>query len=256
MKLELADTRALVTGGSRGIGRAVVRLLAQEGSSVEFCAQNEIRIKQTEADLAAAGHAVKGTAADLADKNAVVAWAHDAIDRLGGLDILVTNASAMATGTGDDAWEHNFRIEIASLRELVTVGRPHLRESVKRRGDAAVVAIGSTAAFRADKADAYGAVKAALIHTVKGLSRMLVKDGVRTNMVSPGPIYSEDGIWGKVRADDPEAFAKKLAQMPLGRMGAPEEVANAVVFLCSPRARYIVGSNVIIDGGRSHRPMY
>ncbi|MEE8285418.1 MAG: SDR family oxidoreductase [Gammaproteobacteria bacterium] len=256
MNLELAETRALVTGGSRGIGRAIVELLAQEGCTVEFCARTESRVNDTEAELTAAGHSVKGTAIDLADAQAAVDWASDALSRLGGLDFLIANASAMATGTSDDAWEQDYRVEIASLRELVSIAKPHLIDSAKRRGDAAVVAIGSTSALRADKPDAYGAIKAALIHTVKGLSRTLISDGVRANVVSPGPVYSEDGIWGKVRAKDPDAFAKKVAQIPFGRMGTPKEIANTVVFLCSPRTRYIVGSNIIVDGGRSDRPQY
>jgi len=256
MKLELAGTRALVTGGSRGIGRAIVELLAQEGCSVEFCGRSESRIGDAAAELTAAGLAVRGTAMDLAETDAAAAWATEAVARLGGLDILVANASAMATGSSDDSWEWNYRVEIASLRELVSIAAPHLRDSAERRGDAAVVAIGSTAALRVDKADAYGATKAALIHTVKGLSRTLIKDGIRANMVSPGPIYSKGGIWDQLRTEDPTSFADKIAQMPLGRMGTPEEIANTVVFLCSPRARYIVGSNFIVDGGRSNRPQY
>ena len=256
MNLELAETRALVTGGSRGIGRAIVELLAEEGCSVEFCARTDSRVNNTEADLTAAGHAVKGTAIDLANAKAVSKWANDAMSRLGGLDILVANASAMATGISDEAWEQDYRVEIASLRELVSIAKPYLIDSVKRRGDAAIVAIGSTSALRADKPDAYGAIKAALIHTVKGLSRTLIKDGIRANMVSPGSVYSANGIWGKVRTDDPENFAERTAQIPLGRMGKPEEIANTVAFLCSPRSRYIVGDNIIADGGRSDRPHY
>ncbi|MGH8224222.1 MAG: SDR family NAD(P)-dependent oxidoreductase [Woeseiaceae bacterium] len=256
MNLELDGTRALVTGGSRGIGRAIVELLAQEGCSVEFCARSEPRVEATEGELTAAGLAVRGTAVDLAETHAAAEWAAEAVSRLDGLDILVANASAMATGSSDDTWEQNYRVEIASLRELVSIAAPHLKDSAKRRGDAAVVVIGSTAALRADKVDAYGATKAALVHAVKGLSAALIGDGIRANMVSPGPVYSKDGVWDKVRIEDPEVFAEKIAQMPLGRMGTAREVANVVVFLCSPRARYIVGSNVVVDGGRSDRPQY
>lgn len=256
MKLELEGTRALVTGGSRGIGRSTVALLAQEGCSVEFCARGAPVVESAEAELSAAGLSVRGSAVDLIDKEAVAAWATGAVNRLGGLDIVVANASAMATGDTDEAWQQNYRVEIASLREILPIAHPHLKDAVKRRGDAAFVAIGSTAAGRAPNADAYGAVKAALARTVKGLSRLLIKDGIRANMVSPGPIFSEDGVWGKVKRDDPNAFEKKASQMPLGRMGKPEEVANAVVFLCSPRARFIAGSNLVIDSGRSDHPQY
>lgn len=255
MNLELAGTCALVTGGSRGIGRATVKLLAEEGCNVEFCARTESRVNDTEAALTAIGHSVKGTAVNLSVAKAAGNWARDAISRLGGLDVIVANASAMATGT-DDAWEQNYRVEIAGLNELVLIAKPHLKESAERRGDAAIVAIGSTSALSATTIDAYGAIKAALIYSVKGLSRILIKDGIRVNMVSPGPVYSEGGIWDKVRADNPETFADKIAQIPLGRMGTPEEIANTVAFLCSPRARYVVGTNIIVDGGRSDRPQY
>lgn len=256
MNLQLQEARALVTGGSRGIGRSIVALLAEEGCSVEFCARTPPGVSSAEAELTAVGHSVKGSVVDLADKQSVVDWASRAVARLGGLDIIVANASAMAIGTTDEAWNQNFRVEIASLRDLLSIAHPHLQESAKRRGDAAIVAIGSTSASRADNVDAYGAVKAALIRTVKGLSRSLIKDGIRANMVSPGPIFSEDGVWGKVKRDNPKSFNEKAAQMPLGRMGKPEEVANAVVFLCSPLARFIVGSNIMVDGGRSDRPQY
>ena len=256
MKLELAGTRALVTGGSRGIGRAIVELLAQEECSVEFCGRTDSHVEDTEAALTAADLTVRGTAIDLAETKAVREWTGDVLSRPGGLDLLVANASVMVTGSSDDAWEQNYRVEIASLRELVSIAAPHLKDAANRRGDAAIVVIGSTAALRADKADAYGATKAALVHTVKGLSRTLIKDGIRANMVSPGPVYSKGGVWDQVRTEDPAGFADKIAQMPLGRMGMPEEIANVVVFLCSPRARYIVGSNIIVDGGRSNRPQY
>ena len=256
MKLELSGARALVTGGSRGIGRSVVELLAREGCAVEFCGRAVICVEDAQAELNRDGHTVKGTAIDLTDSSAVVDWVTHAVARLKGLDILVANASAMATGITDEAWERNYRVEIASLREMVSIATPHLADSARRRGDAAVVAIGSTSALHARKPDAYGAVKAALIHTVKGLSRSLIEDGIRANVVSPGPVYSDDGIWGTVKAHDPEVFAAKLETMPLGRMGSPGEIANVVVFLCSPRARYVVGDNIVVDGGRSDRPRY
>jgi 3-oxoacyl-[acyl-carrier protein] reductase len=256
MNLELAATRALVTGGSRGIGRAIVESLAQEGCSVEFCARSESRVEAAEAELTAAGFAVRGTAIDLAEADAAAEWATGAVARLGGLDIMVANASAMATGGSDESWQQNYRVEIASLRALVSIAAPHLKDSARRRGDAAVIVIGSTAALRADKADAYGATKAALVHTVKGLATTLISDGIRANMVSPGPVYSVDGVWHRIRVEDPERFAEKIAQIPLGRMGTPQEIANVVAFLCSPRARYIIGSNIIVDGGRSDRPQY
>jgi NAD(P)-dependent dehydrogenase (short-subunit alcohol dehydrogenase family) len=256
MNLSLNGSRALVTGGSRGVGRCVVALLAEEGANVEFCARSASGIAATEAALAAAGYTVKGSVVDLAHERAITDWASNAVTRLDGLDIIIANASVMATGNSDEAWHQNYRVEIASLRVLLSIALPYLRESAKRRGDAAIVAIGSTSASRADQADAYGGVKAALVRTVKGLSRSLIRVGIRANTVSPGPIFCEDGIWGQIKRNDPQSFDEKVFQMPLGRMATPEEVANVVGFLCSPRARYVVGSNIIVDGGRSDRPKY
>jgi 3-oxoacyl-[acyl-carrier protein] reductase len=256
MDLELHRARALITGGSRGIGLAIVERLVNEGCRLEFCARTASRVEDVESNLTAGGHPVKGSTVDLTDQQAVTDWGENAIARLGGVDILVANASAMATGTSDAAWQQNYLVEIASLLTVLSVATPYLRDSAKQRGDAAVVAIASTAASGADKPDAYGATKAALVHTVKGLSHRLIEDGVRANTVSPGPVFSKYGIWERIKADSPTYFDQKVSGIPLGRMGKPEEVANVVAFLCSPLARFIVGSNFIMDGGRSARPHY
>lgn len=256
MNLQLQGSRALVTGGSRGVGRCVVSLLAEEGARVEFCARSAPEARAVETEVTACGGPIRGSVVDMADERAVTAWAGQALTRLEGLDIVVANASAMASGDSDEAWQQNYRVEIAGLRHLLAVALPHLKEAAQRRGDAAIVAIGSTAVSRAENADAYGAVKAALVRTMKGLSRALIRDGIRANTVSPGPIFAEDGIWGRIKRDDLQTFAEKVSQLPLGRMATPEEVANVVVFLCSPCARYIAGSNVVVDGGRSDRPQY
>ena len=144
MDTDLAGARALVTGGSRGIGLAVVRGLAAEGCDIEFCARNESQIRIAENDLPGIAGTVRGSVVDLAEQRATLNWAETAIERLGGLDILVANASAMATGESEQAWRRNYEVEILSLSTILSVARSKLATSAKERGDAAVVIIGST----------------------------------------------------------------------------------------------------------------
>ena len=250
MDLHLGKSRAIVTGGSRGIGRGIVETLASEGCRVEYCARS-----LPESTRAGGGSpaTVQGTAVDLEDSGSSQAWLEQAIDRLGGLDILVLNASAMAAGDTEEVWRTNYRLEIAGLTRLVDIAGPHLLKAAQERGDAAIVVIGSTSAASARKRDAYGATKAALKHVAKGLSHELAPDGVRVNMVSPGPTWSEGGIWQQLETEDPEYVRRKAEAIPLGRMARPEEIANVVVFLCSRRARFVVGADITVDGGRSDR---
>lgn len=250
MDLHLGESRAIVTGGTRGIGRAIVETLASEGCQVEYCARS---LPQSTRSGGGSPAEVRGTAVDLEDVGSSQAWLEKAIDRLGGLDILVLNASAMAAGDNEEVWRTNYRLEIAGLTRIVDVAGPHLLNAARERGDAAIVVIGSTSASSSRRRDAYGATKAALRHVSKGLSHELAPGGVRVNMVSPGPTWSADGIWAQLEAEDPEYVRRKAGEIPLGRMARPEEIANVVVFLCSRRARFVVGADVTVDGGRSDR---
>jgi len=250
MDLHLGQSRAIVTGGSRGIGRAIVEGLASEGCRVEYCARS---LSATPPSGSTSPAAVQGTAVDLEESDSTLEWLDQAIARLGGLDLLVLNASAMAAGDTEEAWQSNFQVEIAALSRIVDFVAPHLKDSAREYGDAAVVVIGSTSAASSRKRDAYGATKAALAHIAKGLSHELATSGVRVNVVSPGPTWSEDGIWAQLEAEDPEYVRRKAEEIPLGRMATPQEIANVVVFLCSRRARFVVGANITMDGGRSDR---
>ncbi len=250
MDLHLSQSRAIVTGGSRGIGRAIVEVLASEGCSVEYCARS---LPAMPPSGGAAAATVQGTAVDLEDSGSTQEWLEQALGRLGGLDVLVLNAGAMAAGNTEQAWRSNHEVEIAALTRIIDFAAPHLEAAARESGDAAVVVIGSTSAASSRKRDAYGATKAALAHVAKGLSHELAADGVRVNMVSPGPTWSEGGIWAQLEAEDPEYVRRKAGEIPLGRMARPGEIANVVAFLCSRPARFVVGANITVDGGRSDR---
>ena len=250
MDLHLGQSRAIVTGGSRGIGRAIVEGLASEGCRVEYCARS---LPAKTPSRSASSVAVQGTAVDLEDSGSTLEWLGQAISRLGGLNLLVLNASAMAAGDTEEAWRSNFRVEIAALSRIVDFAAPYLKDTARESGDAAVVVVGSTSAASSRKRDAYGATKAALAHIAKGLSHELATSGVRVNMVSPGPTYFQGGIWAQLETDNPEYVRTKAEEIPLGRMATPQEIANVVAFLCSRRARFVVGANVTVDGGRSAR---
>jgi len=161
-----------------------------------------------------------------------------------GLDIFIASVSALNVGTGEDAWRDSFEADMMATVYGTEAAIPLLKESKS----AAIVLISSIAALQAKGPQPYGATKASVIHYGKGLARGLAPEGIRVNSVSPGNIYFEDGIWGGLEKNNPEVFANVLAANPMGRMGKPEEVANAAVFLASPAASFISGTNLLVDG--------
>jgi len=172
-------------------------------------------------------------------------WINDSAETLGGIDIFIANVSALNQGTDEDAWRQSFEVDMMATFNGVDAATPHLKAS----GSGAMVLISSIAALHTPGGPKpYGAMKAAVINYSKGLARALAPDGVRVNAVSPGNIYFEDGVWGKTERNNPEFFKKQVAANPMGRMGTPEEVASAAVFLASPAASFISGTNLIVDG--------
>jgi NAD(P)-dependent dehydrogenase (short-subunit alcohol dehydrogenase family) len=253
MDLGLKGKKALITGGTRGIGRAVATLLAAEGCDVAICARNRAAVDETVAALARTGVKASGGAVDVADLAALRGWIAEASDALGGLDIFVANVSALAQGMDEAAWRRGFEIDVMGTVFGIEAALPILE-----RSDAgSIVVVGSTAMAEIyGPTRSYAAVKAALVPYVKGLARNLADKNVRANMVSPGNVFFEGGVWDTVRQRNPEMFGSMLARNPTGRMGTPEEVANAVVFLASPRASFITGTNLIVDGALTQRVQF
>ena len=253
MDLGLKGKRAIVTGGTRGIGNAIARLLAAEGCDVAICARHEGPVHETVAALARAGVKATGAAVDVADLPALRRWVGEAAAAMGGVDIFIANVSALAQGMDEEAWRRGFEIDVMATVFGIEAALPF----IERSDAGSIVVVGSTAMAEVyGPTRSYAAVKAAIIPYVKGIARNLAAKGIRANIVSPGNVYFKGGVWNIVEERNPEMFQSMLARNPTGRMGTPEEVANAVVFLASPRASFITGTNLIIDGALTQRVQF
>lgn len=243
MDLRLAGKRALVTGGSRGIGRAICAALVADGARVVTCARHADGIEQLRADL---GPSVSGTALDVRDAAAFEAWVASAAAEFGEIDIVISNVSTRVDPKSASWWPDTFEADLMQHVRLKTAAAPHLAAG----GSLTIIAsIASVLATVPPYEEAYGAMKAALVNLVAQWAQALGPKGIRVNALSPGPIDFPGGWWDLVKAQNPQAHARAAAMAALGRLGTPEEVAAAAVFLASPAASFVTGANLRIDGG-------
>jgi 3-oxoacyl-[acyl-carrier protein] reductase len=245
MDLGLKGKNVLVTGGSKGIGLAIAELFADEGANVAICARNAEGVDKVVKALAGKGVKAWGRGIDVADPDALKQWVEGAATEFGGIDAIVCNVSALAVGDTPETWEKSFRTDMMHTVNSVAAALPWLEKSKA----ASVTIISSVSGFEVDfAAGSYGAFKAALIHYAKGLSNQLIAKGIRVNSVSPGNTYFEGGIWHNIEKGVPDLFKTAMGLNPTGKMGTPQEVAAGVVFVASPVASRISGTNLIIDG--------
>jgi 3-oxoacyl-[acyl-carrier protein] reductase len=253
MDLGLKGKKAIVTGGTRGIGRAIANLLVEEGCDIGICARTPAQVEQAAAAFRAKGVKAFGSAVDVADGAQFIHFIKSTAEALGGLDIFISNVSALGVGNDEDSWRNGFEIGVLGTLRGCETALPFLEKS----SGGAIVVVGSTAAVEVvGSRRAYSGVKAALLPYIKALARDLAPKNVRANVVSPGSIYFKGGVWDVAQQKMPERYRQTLARNPMGRMGTPEEVANAVVFLASPRASFITGTNLICDGGLTQRVQF
>ena len=245
MDLGLKGLNALVTGGSKGIGRQVAEIFAAEGANVAICARNAAEVEAAVGSLRAKGVKAYGAAIDVADKAALEGFVADSAKALGGLDIVVANVSALALEDNEEAWRKGFDTDMMHTVRAANAALPMLETSKHP----AMVFISSVSGREADfTGPAYGAFKAALVHYAQRLALQLAPKMIRVNVVSPGNTYFPGGVWENVEKNLPDLFRQALALNPTGRMAKPEEIARGVVFLASPASSFTTGAHLVIDG--------
>lgn len=251
MDLGLKDKRILVTGGSRGIGRAIVDALLAEGARVAFSARGQDGIDAALGSLKDRGD-VRGDAVDSADTGAVAAWVDQVASDWGGLDGVISNTSASGgVPLGLEGWQIQVQTDLYGAVALIDAAIPHLKSA----GGGAIVQIATITAVEHHDFPgnpSYGAIKAALVRYIGELAIRLGADKITANTVSPGPIWVDGGVWAWVKENMPDHYARDVEAHPQKRLGRPEEVARAAVFLASPAANWVTGQNVRVDGGFTH----
>jgi 3-oxoacyl-[acyl-carrier protein] reductase len=252
MNLDLKDQNCIVLGGSRGIGRAISLGLAAEGANVAICARNETDLREAEAEIQSMGVQSYAQACDVGVPESLASFLDAARKALGSVEILIHNASALAIGPDLSDWKASLEVDLMAAVYACEQVIPWMADA----DGGSILFVSSISGLEADPAPDFGytAAKAALIAHAKKLAIMHAPDRIRVNAIAPGSTEFPGGIWSMIKEQQPDVYDGVRASIPWGRLGTPEEVANLAVFLVSPRAGWVVGECVSVDGGQ-HRGM-
>jgi 3-oxoacyl-[acyl-carrier protein] reductase len=247
MKIDITGKRAVVAGGSRGIGRAIALAFAEAGAGVSICARGAEALTATREEIARHGRAAHAAVCDLSDAAAIPGYVEEAAAALGGIDILVNNASGFGTSDDEAGWAVSISVDLLATVRASRAALPFLEKSEA----AAILNISSISGLRATpRTPPYAAVKAAVIEYTLTQAAALARKGIRVNGIAPGSIEFPGGTWARAKANNPDLYGRILRSIPFGRLGRPEEIAQVALFLCSPLASWVTGQNIAVDGGQ------
>jgi 3-oxoacyl-[acyl-carrier protein] reductase len=239
--------RVVVAGGSRGIGRSMALAFAQAGATVSICARGAAALEETRQAIVAQGATAHAQSCDLADAAAIDAYVTNAAAALGGIDVLVNNASGYGFDETDEGWLAGFNVDLMAAVRASRAALPYLKASPQP----CILHTSSIAALRPRASGApYAAVKAALSQYTTSQALALAENRIRVNAIAPGSVAFADGLWERRKLEQPELYRATLARIPFGRFGLPEEIAHAALFLASPFAGWITGQTLVVDGGQ------
>ena len=237
--------RVIVMGGSRGIGRSIALGFAAAGAAVSICARTPGPLEAARREIEALGVAAHAASVDLADADAIARYVPAAAAALGGLNVLVNNASGFGMTDDEAGWAASMAVDLMAVVRGSRAAEPLLGAG------SSIVNVASISALRATARSApYGAVKAAVMHYTASQAKVLAGRGIRVNCVAPGSVEFPGGTWERRRTEDPALYEGTLASIPFGRMGRPEEIASVVLFLASPAAGWVTGQSIVVDGGQ------
>ena len=247
MKLDVTGKRVVVAGASRGIGRSIALAFAESGAAVSICARGAEALEATRKELAAKGGAVHAARCDLASDAEIARYIPEAARALGGIDVLVNNATAGAVGDADEAWDESLSVDLLAVVRASRAAMPFLEKG----NEPSIINIASGSGLNPSaRTPAYGAAKAAVIHYTRTQAATLAMKGIRVNCVAPGSIEFPGGSWEERRTSDPALYNQVLKSMPAGRLGKPEEVASVVLFLASPLGNWVTAQVIGVNGGQ------
>jgi len=246
MDTGLAGKGVIVTGASRGIGRAIALGFAREGASLALCARGAEGLERTAGELRALGGKVHAAPCDIADKAALEGFLDGAREALGAIHVLVNSASGFGVMDTEDGWAAGFGVDVMAAVRATRKVAPWIEEA----GGGAIVHISSISGMEASTTPPYGAAKAALQSHAISMAKALARKNIRVNAVAPGSIEFPGGSWEAIRNANPKMYESVRRGIPFGRLGTPEEVADVVVFLASERGRWITGVTLAVDGGQ------